>query len=120
MPSFVFTYRLTPGYARTADSAEAWRSWFDGMDGHVADIGKPGLDAAALGNCGPGTQLGGYSLISAADLDEALALARDCPSLTRDGGVEVAQLGEVPPRPAPETSPAEAIPVERRPSRSKH
>jgi hypothetical protein len=98
MPSFVFTYRLTPGYTRTADSAEAWRSWFDGMDGHVADIGKPGLEAAALGNCGPGTQLGGYSLINAADLDEALALAKGCPSLNRDGGVEVAQLGEVPPR----------------------
>ena len=98
MPSFVFTYRLTPGYTRTAESAEAWRSWFDGMDGHVADIGKPGLEAAALGNCGPGTQLGGYSLINAADLDEALALAKGCPSLTRDGGVELAQLGEVPPR----------------------
>ena len=101
MPSFVFTYRLTPGYTRTAESAEAWRSWFDGMDGHVADIGnigKPGLEAAALGNCGAGTQLGGYSLINAADLDEALALAKGCPSLTRDGGVEVAQLGEVPPR----------------------
>jgi len=79
MPSFVFTYRLTPGYVRTAESAEAWRSWFDGMDGQVADIGKPGLAAAALGNCGPATQLGGYSLINAADMNEALALAKGCP-----------------------------------------
>jgi hypothetical protein len=97
MPRFVFTYRLTPGYTRTAESAGAWRAWFDGMDGHVADIGKPGLAAAALGSCGPGTQLAGYSLIDAAGLDEALALAKGCPSLSRDGGVEVAQLGEVPP-----------------------
>ena len=97
MPSFVFTYRLTPGYTRTAESAQAWRSWFGGMDGHVADIGRPGVEAAGLGNCGPGTQLSGYSLINAAGLDEALALARGCPGLTHDGGVEVARLGEVPP-----------------------
>ena len=85
MPSFVFTYRLTPGvHPPHAESAAAWRAWFDGMGGHVADIGKPAPDAAALGNCGPGTELGGYSLISAADLDAALAVAKGCPSLTRE------------------------------------
>jgi hypothetical protein len=98
MPSFVFTYRLTPGYTRTAESAEAWRSWFDGLGRHVADIGQPGLETGAVGNCGPDTKLGGYSLLTAVDLDEALRLAKDCPSLARDGGVEVAELGEVPPR----------------------
>jgi hypothetical protein len=98
MPSFVFTYRTAPGTVRTPESAEAWRSWFDDIGGHVADIGKPGVETAAVGNCGPGTQLGGYSLITAADLDEARALAKGCPSLARDGGVEVAQLGEIPPR----------------------
>ena len=98
MPGFVFTYRLTPGYTRTAESAEAWRSWFDGLGSHVADIGQPGLETGAVGNCGPDTRLGGYSLITAADLDEALRLAKDCPSVARDGGVEVAELGEVPPR----------------------
>ena len=101
MPSFLFTYRLTPGYTRTTESAQAWQSWLDGMNGHVADIGKPGLAAAAIGDCGPRTQLAGYSLIDAADMDEALALAKGCPGLSRDGGVEVAQLGEVPPLPGP-------------------
>lgn len=96
MPTFVFTYRLNPGYTRTPESGAAWMSWFQGMGGHVADIGKPAVDASAVGNCGPDTHLGGYSLISAADLDEALALAKDCPGLARDGGVEVAQLGELP------------------------
>jgi hypothetical protein len=97
MPRFVFTYRLTPGYTRTTDTAEAWNSWLDGMGGHIADIGSPVLETESLGNCGPGTRLGGFSLIDAADLDEALALAKSCPSLARDGGVEVARLGEVPP-----------------------
>lgn len=96
MPTFVFTYRTAPGYTRTPESAEAWMAWFDGMGGHLADIGKPAGEAASVGNCGPSTVLGGYSLITAADLDEALAVATGCPSLARDGGVEVAQLAEVP------------------------
>jgi YCII-related domain len=98
MPNFVFTYRTAPDTTPTPESAQAWRSWFDDMGDHVADIGKPGLETAALGNYGPGTKLGGFSLISAADLEEALALAKGCPALARDGGVEIAELGEVPPR----------------------
>ena len=98
MPNFVFTYRTAPDTVRTPESAQAWRSWFDGLGDHVAEIGKPGIDSGSVGDCGPGTTLGGYSLIAAADLDEALALAKNCPAVERDGGVEVAQLGEVPPR----------------------
>jgi hypothetical protein len=96
MATFVFTYRTAPGYTRTPESAESWMAWFDGMGGHLADIGKPAAEAASVGNCGPGTELGGYSLITAANLDEALAVTEGCPSLARGGGVEVAQLGEVP------------------------
>ena len=95
MPSFVFTYRTAPGTTRTPESAQAWRSWFDAMGDHLADIGKPGIEAAAVGNCGPDTRLGGYSLITADDLDAALEVAKGCPGLARGGGVEVAQLGEV-------------------------
>jgi hypothetical protein len=98
MSTFVFTYRTTPGPVPTPtpESTAAWMAWFDGMDGHVADIGKPAAGSASVGNCGPGTELGGYSLITATDLDEALALTKGCPALARDGGVEVAQLGQVP------------------------
>jgi hypothetical protein len=97
MANFVFTYRTAPGAVRTPESAAAWMSWFDGLGSHVADIGKPGLQTGTVGNCGPETKLGGYSLITAADLDEALRLAKDCPSLA-GGGVEVAELGDVPPQ----------------------
>jgi hypothetical protein len=98
MPNFVFTYRTAPGTVRTPESAEAWWSFLTGMGDHLADIGKPGVETGTLGNCGPGTTLGGYSLITAADLDEAMALAKGCPSLAYDGGIEVAQLGEIPAR----------------------
>ena len=98
MPTFVFAYRRTPGStpAPTPESTAAWRAWFGAMGDDLVDLGKPGAGAGALGNCGPGTELGGYSVISARDLDAALAVAKGCPQLSRDGGVEVAQLVDVP------------------------
>ena len=99
MPTFVFAYRRTPGStpAPTPESTAAWQAWFAAMGGDLVDLGKPAAAAAgALGNCGPGTELGGYSVISAPDLDAALAVAKACPQLSRDGGVEVAQLVDVP------------------------
>ena len=67
MPTFVFAYRRTPGRtpAPTPESTAAWKTWFDAMGDDLVDLGKPAAGAAALGNCGPGTELGGYSVISA-------------------------------------------------------
>jgi hypothetical protein len=96
MPAFVFAYRASGSYNSTPDSAAAWKAWFDGMGDDLVDRGKPAVGAATLGNCGPGTALGGYSVISAPDLDAALAVAKGCPQLNRDGGVEVAELVDVP------------------------
>lgn len=50
----------------------------DGADGHTVTDG-PFLESKEA--------LGGYYLIEAADLDEAIAIAKDCPA--RFGGVEV-------------------------------
>ena len=98
MPTFVFAYRRTSGRtpAPTPESTAAWKTWFDAMGDDLVDLGKPAVGGVAVGNCGPGTELGGYSVISAADLDAALAVATGCPQLDRNGGVEVAQLVEVP------------------------
>jgi hypothetical protein len=96
MPTFVFTYRTAGSNKSTPESAAAWKTWFQGMNDDLVDLGKPAVGAVGLGNCGPGTELGGYSVISAADLDAALAVATGCPQLNRDGGVEVAQLVDVP------------------------
>ncbi len=98
MPTFVFAYRRTPAStpAPTPESTAEWQAWFGAMGDDLVDLGKPAAGAGALGNCGPGTELGGYSVISAPDLDAALAVAKGCPQLSRDGGVEVAQLVDVP------------------------
>ena len=100
MATYVFSYRMpqdyTPGRPETV---AAWTAWFDGMGTSVTDLGKPVLQATALGDCGGGTRLGGYSLITADDLEAALELARGCPSLEQGGGIEVGVLGEVASRP---------------------
>jgi hypothetical protein len=94
MTTFVFSYRMPvdfiPGRPETV---AAWTAWFEDMGASVADTGQPVLESVALGDCGRGTRLGGYSLITAEDLDTALALAKGCPSLQQGGGIEIGLLG---------------------------
>ena len=97
MPNFVFTYRAPTGYTPSADSLSAWMSFFETMGDQVVEMGKPVIDRTSVGSCDPATtELGGYSVIQARDLDEALTLAKGCPFVDRRGGVEVGLLGEVP------------------------
>ena len=97
MPEFVFAYRNPVGYTPTPETRAAWTAWFDGMGQQLADLGKPAVGRAALGNCSAdSTELGGYSMIHADDMESAMAIAKGCPHLERGGGIEVGQLGEVP------------------------
>ncbi len=98
MATFVLTYRSPKGYVpgSSPETMAAWQAWFEGMGDQLTDVGKPVIDRTSLGNCGLDTQLGGYSLISADDLESATVLAKGCPHLTHGGGVEVGALGEVP------------------------
>jgi hypothetical protein len=101
MPTFVLTYRHPNGYTSTPESAAAWMSWFEEMGDQLVELGKPVLARTSVGNCSAdATELGGFSLIQADDMESAVVLAKGCPDLGRGGGVEVGQLGEVPPRPA--------------------
>ncbi|HEX4864986.1 MAG TPA: YciI family protein [Acidimicrobiales bacterium] len=97
MPQYVFTYRTVNGYTPAEDTGAAWRAWFDSMGDQLVELGKPVFDRASVGNCATeSTQLGGYSVISADDLDAALAIAKGCPQIHFGGGVEVGLLAEVP------------------------
>jgi hypothetical protein len=94
MATFVFSYRMPAGFVPgRPEAVAAWTAWFEEMGASVADTGQPVLESVALGDCGRGTRLGGYSLITADDLDTALALAKGCPSLPQGGGIEVGALG---------------------------
>jgi hypothetical protein len=96
MATFVFSYRMPAGFVLgRPESVAAWTAWFGDMGASVADTGKPVLESTALGDCGRSTRLGGYSLVTADDLDAALALAKGCPALQQGGGIEVGTLGEI-------------------------
>jgi hypothetical protein len=99
MPNFVLTYRTPKNYSRTDETAAAWYRWFDGMGGQLVELGRPVIERTAIGESSPQrTELGGYSIVSAEDLEGALAIAKGCPTLDFGGGVEVGLLGEVPAR----------------------
>ena len=75
----------------------AWGEWMGAMGPAVVDGGNPvGMsstvqaDGSVAGD-GGANPASGYSLIEAADLDEALAKARGCPILQDGGTVEVAE-----------------------------
>ena len=96
MTTFLFAYRMPKDYTPgRPDAVAAWTAWFAGMGASAADQGQRAFESASLGDCGDDTRLGGYSLITAGDLDEALALAKGCPALQEGAGVEVGVIAEL-------------------------
>lgn len=96
MAKFILTYHAPEDYTPgSADSIAAWRSWFDGMGDRLDDIGQPVFHRTIVGTVGDGTELGGYSLVNADDLEDAVTLANGCPFLQNGGGVAVGKLEDL-------------------------
>ena len=95
MAKYVFSYRVPSDYAPHAGTAAEWQAWFGGMGSALLDLGHAVVDYASLGEVGgSGSRMIGYSVVSAVDMDSALALAKDCPALRVGGGVEVGPVME--------------------------
>ena len=76
---------------------DAWGQWFGSMGSAVLDGGNPvGMsstvqsDGSVVDN-GGANPVSGYSLVEAADMDDALAKAKGCPIRDVGGSVEVAE-----------------------------
>jgi hypothetical protein len=70
MKSFMLLYR---GPATPPDAShEGWPEWFQGLGDRLVDVGSPMI--------GDG-DLNGFSIVRAADRDDALELVRDHPFL---------------------------------------
>jgi hypothetical protein len=101
MPKFILSYRSAKEYDALTDP-DALPSWArflnEVISPNVVDPGWPVFEpSTVVGEAGPSTQLGGYSIVNAEDLETAVAIARRCPTIERSGGVEVALLGDLPP-----------------------
>ena len=105
MSEYVFLYRggeTGRSPERIQQSMQKWMAWFKDMTekGHVKNQGQP-LERA--GKLVKGSQkavvdgpfaeakdvIGGYSIIEAKDLNEAVELSKGCPILEVEGAVEV-------------------------------
>jgi hypothetical protein len=89
MPEFLFSYRVPSDYQPGAETGKAWEAWFESLGSSRVDTGHSVVATRALGNLDYGTRLGGYSLVTAEDIDGAAALAEGCPALRLGGGVEI-------------------------------
>lgn len=105
MPKFLFAYHG----GHLPEGAEAvvgpqWKAWMDGLGAQGLDRGgplKPTRTLAAGGavaDTDRAREITGYSVIMAADFDEALAIAKRCPQTRAphvDGTIEIAELMEM-------------------------
>lgn len=92
MSTFLFSYHFPTTYTSSPDSIAAWGAWFQSMGTNLAEAGKPVVQRRTVGNTPRDTLQGGYSLVTADDIEAAVKLAEGCPGV-RDGiGVEVGEL----------------------------
>ena len=96
MAKYVFSFRVPSDYRPNAGTPAEWQAWFGGLGSALVDIGHAVTDYASLGEVGGrGSRMVGHSVVSAEDMDFALALAKDCPALRVGGGIEVGPVMEV-------------------------
>lgn len=103
MAKFVYVY--TGGQPpQTQDelqeTVQQWGTWLDGLGASVIDRGNAFAASATVksgGSAAGGTSgLGGYSIVQAGSLDEALERTSGCPILRHsDGAVEVYEVHEM-------------------------
>ena len=99
MERFLLVYRGKPD-----DSAETpqhdqerWDGWFSRLGAHVLDRGhlshsSVDIDTRLAGPKAASSSLAGYSVLAAADFNEAVALAEQCPIFDEHGSLEIAHL----------------------------
>jgi hypothetical protein len=96
MPKYLFAYRAPKSYAPgDPEAMERWTRYFEELGDAVDQIGNPVFTASAVGACDESTRLGGFSFVSADDLESAVALAKGAPSIAAGGGVEVGEITEL-------------------------
>ena len=83
MPNFILTYRSAKSYDALTDpdSLAAWGAFLNEVIApNVVDPGFPVFEpSTVVGDAGPSTRLGGYSIVTADDLETALAMAKELP-----------------------------------------
>jgi hypothetical protein len=102
MNTYLLVHRHPHGYAGTPEARAAWEAWFAKLGAALVDKGNSVLGGRSVsGEAGTALPLGGYTLITATDLEEETRLASGCPILPEGGAVEVGTLTPAPGRQHP-------------------
>jgi hypothetical protein len=102
MNTYLLVHRHPHDYKGTPDTVAAWEAWFTRLGDALVDLGNPVLDGrSTTGDGGPALPLGGYTIISAENVEEATRLASGCPIIPDGGAVEVGRLTPMPGRQHP-------------------
>jgi hypothetical protein len=108
MTAFMLLYKgpATPPEEMAPDQVQAvmqkWQAWMGGVGEALTDMGAPMGNGTAIvddGSIGAATQLNGYSIVEAADIEAAKALVDGHPFLSDATGnfsVEVHELLPIP------------------------
>ena len=111
MSEFVYLYRggdRSGSPEQMQKVMQKWMAWFKDLaeKGHIKDRGQPLERTGKLVKGGQKTVtdgpfaeakdvVGGYTLIEARDLDQAVELSKGCPILEREGAVEVRPVMQI-------------------------
>jgi hypothetical protein len=94
MPKFLLSYRVPKDYQPSAETGKTWQAWFESLGSSPTDPGHGVIATRMLGSLDAGTRLGGYSVVTAEDMEAAAGLAEGCPALRLGGGVEIGAVAE--------------------------
>ncbi|MGI9433512.1 MAG: YciI family protein [Geminicoccaceae bacterium] len=100
MAKYLYVYhggKMPEAEAEQKAAMEAWGAWFGELGASVLDGGNPVgpsktvLAGGSVEDHGGANPAGGYSLIEASSMDDAVAKAKGCPIFSHGGNVEVAE-----------------------------
>ncbi|SCM67104.1 YciI family protein [Donghicola eburneus] len=103
MAKFLYGYhggKMPETEAEEQASIAAWVAWVTKYEASMPDPGNPvgqskTVSASGISDDGGANPLSGYAIIEAANIDEATAIANECPIIGEGGSVEVAQIMEM-------------------------
>ena len=74
---------------------QAWMAYFGKMGDRIVDGGAPIGPQKSVGNH-PAVRIGGYSIVNASSLEEAVALTDGHPHVKSGGSIEVCETMPIP------------------------
>jgi hypothetical protein len=103
MPKYLLAYHggaMPETEEEGAKVMAAWQAWMGGLGEALLDPGNATgmaktVTSSGVTEGGGANPVSGYSLLNAADIDAAAAMAKDCPILDGGGTVEVAETLEM-------------------------